>query len=64
MDDKVEINLKDNGDGIPDEIKEKNFQPFFTTKSTGEGTGIGLSLSHDIITNRAWRKFESGNKRR
>ena len=46
----VEIHIKDNGWGIPDEIKEKIFQPFFTTKSTGEGTGLGLSLSYDIIT--------------
>ncbi len=48
--DKILIKVKDNGNGIPDEIKEKIFQPFFTTKSTGEGTGLGLSLSYDIIT--------------
>lgn len=46
----VEINVKDNGLGIPDEIREKIFQPFFTTKPTGEGTGLGLSLAYDIIT--------------
>lgn len=46
----VEIAIKDNGGGIPDSIKEKIFQPFFTTKPTGEGTGLGLSLSYDIIT--------------
>jgi signal transduction histidine kinase len=46
----VEIMVKDNGDGIPKHIKEKIFQPFFTTKPTGEGTGLGLSLAYDIIT--------------
>ena len=44
------ITVADNGSGIPDDIKEKIFQPFFTTKVTGEGTGLGLSLSYDIIT--------------
>ena len=48
--DKVEIRVKDNGNGIPDAIKEKIFQPFFSTKPTGEGTGLGLSMSYDIIT--------------
>jgi signal transduction histidine kinase len=48
--DKVEIKVKDNGTGIPDDVKQKIFQPFFTTKPTGEGTGLGLSLSYDIIT--------------
>jgi signal transduction histidine kinase len=42
--------VRDNGNGIPAEIKNKIFQPFFTTKPTGEGTGLGLSLSYDIIT--------------
>ncbi len=48
--DKIEITVKDNGNGIPDKIKDKIFQPFFTTKPTGEGTGLGLSLAYDIIT--------------
>ena len=46
----VTISIKDNGDGIPDDLMKKIFQPFFTTKPTGEGTGLGLSLSFDIIT--------------
>jgi len=45
----IEIIVKDNGKGIPEKIKDKIFQPFFTTKPTGEGTGLGLSLSYDII---------------
>jgi len=47
---RVEIKITDNGCGIPDAIVNKIFQPFFTTKPTGEGTGLGLSLSYDIIT--------------
>jgi signal transduction histidine kinase len=46
---KVEIRIRDNGVGIPIEVKEKMFNPFFTTKPAGEGTGLGLSMSHDIV---------------
>ena len=47
--DSVEIRIRDNGTGIPPEVKDKLFNPFFTTKPAGEGTGLGLSISHDII---------------
>ena len=46
---KVEIHLKKNGTGIPQKVVDKIFQPFYTTKPTGQGTGLGLSLSYDII---------------
>jgi len=49
LNDKVEIRISDNGNGIPKNIVEKIFHPFFTTKPTGEGTGLGLSLSYDIL---------------
>ena len=45
----VEIRIRDNGTGIPPDVREKMFNPFFTTKPTGEGTGLGLSMTHDII---------------
>jgi len=45
----IEIRVKDNGNGIPQKVLDKIFQPFFTTKPTGQGTGLGLSLSYDII---------------
>jgi len=45
----VEIRIRDNGTGIPPEVRDKMFNPFFTTKPAGEGTGLGLSLSHDIV---------------
>ena len=48
--DQVLIKIKDNGTGIPPELKDKIFQPFFTTKPTGKGTGLGLSLAYDIVT--------------
>ena len=47
--DRVEISIRDNGTGIPPDVKEKMFNPFFTTKPAGEGTGLGLSMSHDIV---------------
>jgi signal transduction histidine kinase len=49
--DRVEIRIRDNGNGIPPSLTEKIFQPFFTTKPTGSGTGLGLSISFDIVVN-------------
>ena len=55
---KVEIRIRDNGTGIPREVKEKMFNPFFTTKPAGEGTGLGLSMSHDIIVKQHGGKID------
>ena len=49
MEDRVEIRVADNGNGIPPKVLDKVFQPFFTTKPTGQGTGLGLSLSYDVV---------------
>ncbi|MEP7268028.1 MAG: HAMP domain-containing sensor histidine kinase, partial [Saprospiraceae bacterium] len=49
MADYVEIRVSDNGGGIPESIKDKIFQPFFTTKDAGKGTGLGLSLAYDMV---------------
>jgi two-component system, NtrC family, sensor kinase len=46
----VSISIRDNGNGVPQKVIDKIFQPFFTTKPVGEGTGLGLSMSYDIIT--------------
>ena len=49
VNDKIEIKVSDNGNGIPKNIVDKIFQPFFTTRPTGQGTGLGLSLAYDIV---------------
>jgi signal transduction histidine kinase len=56
--DSVEIRIRDNGTGIPLEVKEKMFNPFFTTKPAGEGTGLGLSMSHDIVVKQHGGKID------
>jgi signal transduction histidine kinase len=56
--DAVEIRIRDNGAGIPSEVKEKIFNPFFTTKPAGEGTGLGLSMSHDIVVKQHGGKID------
>ena len=60
--DRVEIRIRDNGTGIPPEVKEKLFSPFFTTKPAGEGTGLGLSISHDIIVKQHGGSIEVDTK--
>jgi two-component system, NtrC family, sensor kinase len=49
-DEAAEIRIRDNGTGIPPDIRDQLFQPFFTTNPTGEGTGLGLSITYDIVT--------------
>ncbi len=56
--DNIEIRIRDNGTGIRDEVKVKIFNPFFTTKPAGEGTGLGLSMSHDIIVKQHGGKID------
>jgi two-component system NtrC family sensor kinase len=60
--DQVEIRIRDNGTGIPPEVKEKMFNPFYTTKPAGEGTGLGLSISHDIIVKQHGGSIEVDTK--
>jgi len=60
--DRVEIRIRDNGTGIPPEVREKLFNPFFTTKPAGEGTGLGLSISHDIIVKQHSGSIEVDSK--
>ncbi|NQV74407.1 hypothetical protein HQ496_14925 [bacterium] len=60
QDNGLQISVSDNGPGIPDAIRDKIFEPFFTTKATGEGTGLGLSLSYDIVTKGHGGKMEVG----
>jgi two-component system, NtrC family, sensor kinase len=60
--DRVEIRIRDNGTGIPPEVRERLFTPFFTTKPAGEGTGLGLSISHDIIVKQHGGSIEVDTK--
>jgi len=60
--DRVEIRIRDNGTGIPPEVRDKMFNPFFTTKPPGEGTGLGLSISHDIIVKQHGGSIEVDTK--
>jgi two-component system NtrC family sensor kinase len=58
----VEIRIRDNGTGIPPEVKDRIFNPFYTTKPVGEGTGLGLSISHDIIVKQHSGRIEIDTK--
>ena len=58
----MEVRIRDNGTGIPLEVREKLFNPFFTTKPAGEGTGLGLSISHDIIVKQHGGSIEVDTK--
>ena len=60
--DRVEIRIRDNGSGIPAEVREKMFDPFFTTKPAGEGTGLGLSITHDIVVKQHGGSIEVDTK--
>ena len=60
--DRVEIRIRDNGTGIPPDVKEKMFNPFFTTKPAGEGTGLGLSITHDIVVKQHGGSIEIDTK--
>jgi two-component system, NtrC family, sensor kinase len=62
LDDRIEIRVRDNGTGIPDAARARIFDPFFTTKPAGEGTGLGLSLSHDIIVKQHGGSFAVDSK--
>lgn len=61
--DEVEVRIRDNGTGIPDEVREQIFEPFFTTKPTGEGTGLGLSLSYETVVQQHHGRLEVDSRK-